>query len=257
MADEARRHWLKAALAGAGGLILAACSRTDRQAATQSLLAAGEAITHKVHRTIIPRSALAREFAPSSISSDFKANGTIRPQTPEYLALVADGFMTWRLLVDGLVDRPLALDLGQLRGEPARTQITRHDCVEGWSGIAQWSGARLGPLLDKAGLKPNARYVVFHCADDLAGSADGRDRYYESIDLVDAYHPQTILAYDMNGAPLGVPHGAPVRLRVERQLGYKQAKYVMRIEVVESLAHIGAGRGGFWEDRGYDWYAGV
>ena len=124
----------------------------------------------------------------------------------------------------------MALTLAQLRSLPARTQITRHDCVEGWSAIGKWSGARLGPLLDKAGLKPQARYIVFHCADTLDPNAPAAlGRYYESIDLIDAYHPQSILAYDMNGAPLAVKHGAPVRLRVERQLGYKHAKYVMRI----------------------------
>ena len=136
---------------------------------------------------------------------------------------------------------------------PSRTQITRHDCVEGWSAIGQWTGVPLGRLLGEAGLRPAARYVVFHCADDFDGSL-----YYESIDLADAHHPQTILAYAMNGAPLPIGHGAPLRLRVERQLGYKQAKFVMRLEVVASLAAIGAGKGGYWEDAiGYDWYAGI
>ncbi len=112
-------------------------------------------------------------------------------------------------------------------------------------------------MLNRAGLKANARYIVFHCADTLEQTLDGTGRYYESIDLVDAFHPQTILAYDMNGAQLPVEHGAPVRLRVERQLGYKMAKYVMRVEAVEGFAPLGRGRGGFWEDRGYEWYAGI
>ena len=103
---------------------------------------------------------------------------------------------------------------------------------------------------------PNARYIVFHCADNLGGPGDG-GKYYESIDLFDAFHPQTILAHTMNGQPLATPHGAPIRLRVERQLGYKQAKYVMAIEVTDRLDHIGSGKGGFWEDRGYEWYAGI
>jgi DMSO/TMAO reductase YedYZ molybdopterin-dependent catalytic subunit len=136
---------------------------------------------------------------------------------------------------------------------PSRTQITRHDCVEGWSAIGKWKGAELTPLLQSVGLKPEARYLVFHCADTLEPGA----RYYESIDLIDAFHPQTILAYDMNDAALTVPHGAPIRLRVERQLGYKHAKYVMRIEAVSSYASIAGGNGGFWEDRGYAWYAGI
>ena len=140
---------------------------------------------------------------------------------------------------------------------PSRTQITRHDCVEGWSVIGKWTGARLGPLLERAKIKPQARYLVFYCADngdDVAAWA----KYYESIDLIDAYHEQTILAYALNDEPLPVAHGAPVRLRVERQLGYKHAKFVMRIEAVDSFAHIGQGNGGFWEDlAGYEWYAGI
>ena len=136
---------------------------------------------------------------------------------------------------------------------PARSQITRHDCVEGWSAIGKWTGVPLGHLLTEAGLQPQARYLVFHCADDFSGTA-----YYESIDLIDAFHPQTILAYGMNDADLPIGHGAPLRLRVERQLGYKHAKFVMRVEAVASLAGIGAGKGGFWEDASnYDWYAGI
>ena len=163
------------------------------------------------------------------------------------------GFADWKLKIDGLVDRPTELTLAELRNLPSRTQITRHDCVEGWSAIGKWTGTQLGPLLQSVGLKLDARYLVFHCADTL-----GRDGlYYESIDLIDAFHPQTILAYDMNGAALTEPHGAPLRLRVERQLGYKHAKYVMRIEVVSSVATMRGGRGGFWEDLGYEWYAGI
>ena len=143
--------------------------------------------------------------------------------------------------------------LADLRALAARTQITRHDCVEGWSAIGQWTGVPLGEVLKAAGLAANARYIVFHCADNL----DGQGLYYESIDLFDAFHPQTILAYAMNGRPLQIGHGAPVRLRVERQLGYKHAKFVMRIEAAESLAAFGYGKGGFWEDRGYAWYAGI
>ena len=136
---------------------------------------------------------------------------------------------------------------------PARTQITRHDCVEGWSAIGQWTGPRLKPILALAGLRDSARYLVFHCADRF-----GSTPYYESIDLIDALHPQTILAWMLNGRPLDVPHGAPVRLRVERQLGYKHAKYVQRIQAVASLDGIGRGKGGYWEDvAGYEWYAGI
>jgi DMSO/TMAO reductase YedYZ molybdopterin-dependent catalytic subunit len=136
---------------------------------------------------------------------------------------------------------------------PSRTQITRHDCVEGWSCIGKWKGVPLGVLLDHARLLPGARYIVFHCADTM----DDGGRYYESVDLIDAFHPQTILAYEMNDRVLPIPHGAPLRLRDERQLGYKMAKYVMRVEAVASLASLAGGKGGYWEDRGYEWYAGI
>jgi DMSO/TMAO reductase YedYZ molybdopterin-dependent catalytic subunit len=140
---------------------------------------------------------------------------------------------------------------------PSRTQITRHDCVEGWSAIAKWQGVQLGRVLEAAGLAPGARYVVFHCADELEQTLDGSGRYYESIDLFDAWHPQTLLAYAMNNRPLPVAHGAPLRLRVERQLGYKHAKYLMRLEVVSGFDRLWGGKGGYWEDRGYEWYAGI
>ncbi len=137
---------------------------------------------------------------------------------------------------------------------PSRTQITRHDCVEGWSAIGKWKGARLGALLERVGPQPAARYLVFHCADPMD---DNGTLYYESIDLEDARHPQTLLAYELNDRPLPIANGAPIRLRVERQLGYKMAKYVMAIELVDSFRHIGGGKGGYWEDQGYEWHAGI
>jgi DMSO/TMAO reductase YedYZ molybdopterin-dependent catalytic subunit len=250
-----RRNWLKGAAALAG-LALAACDRAVQSPLAQQTVRMAEGLTRRVQRGLFPRAALAQEFSPADISLDFRANGTINPRDADYVALRDAGFEGWRLVVDGLVARPLSLSMAELRALPARTQITRHDCVEGWSSIGQWSGARLSAVLERAGLKPQARYIVFHCADTLdPGAADGR--YYESLDLEDAFHEQTILAYDMNGAALPVKHGAPLRLRVERQLGYKHAKYVMRIEAVESFAQIGRGHGGFWEDRGYEWYAGI
>jgi DMSO/TMAO reductase YedYZ molybdopterin-dependent catalytic subunit len=252
-----RRGWLKAAVASAGALVLAACDKITQNPKSIGFLAGAENLTRRAQRLVVDRKALAREFQPSQISSDFRPNGSISPGDADYRALMAKGFADYRLVIDGLVERPLSLSLAELRAQPSRTQITRHDCVEGWSSIGKWSGARLGPLLDRAGLKKNARYVVFHCADTLEETLDGSGQYYESIDLVDAYHPQTILAYAMNDRPLPVAHGAPVRLRVERQLGYKHAKYVMRLEVVDDFSHIARGKGGFWEDRGYEWYAGI
>jgi DMSO/TMAO reductase YedYZ molybdopterin-dependent catalytic subunit len=253
-----RRSWLRGAVASFGALWLTACDRLNLDPRFTYLLRKGEGWTKAAQRMVTDRKALAAEFTAAEISPDFKANGTMRPQDPEYAALLADGFSTYRLVVDGLVEQPLSLSLADVRALPARSQITRHDCVEGWSSIGQWKGAKLSALLDRAKLKPEARFIVFWCFDTLDPSAtDGAGRYYESIDLIDAYHPQTILAYQMNGATLPVRHGYPLRLRVERQLGYKHAKYVMRIEVVDRLDHLGRGEGGFWPDRGYQWYAGI
>ncbi len=253
-----RRGWLKAAAASLTGLILAGCDKFAESPRVVNVLAAAEGVNRTVQRLLQSRRTLAPEFSEAAISSDFRANGTIRPQDADYRAMADAGFQDWRLVVDGLADHPLSLTMDQVRALPARTQITRHDCVEGWSSIAKWKGARLTPLLALAGLKPSARYIVLYCADTFDASApEGRRKYYESFDMVDAMHPQTILAYEMNGQPLAIPHGAPLRLRAERHLGYKQAKYIMRIEAVDRLDHIGGGKGGFWPDRGYEWYAGI
>jgi DMSO/TMAO reductase YedYZ molybdopterin-dependent catalytic subunit len=249
-----RRSWIARAGAAVGVLALAACQRG--QTISESLRVSAEALTRRSQRLLIPRDALAPEYAADDISAFFKPNGSIDPAASDYVALRDGGFADYRLVVDGLVERPLSLSLADLRSRPARTQITKHDCVEGWTAIGQWTGVRLETLLDEARLKPEARYIVFHCFDALTQTEDG-PRYYESIDLVDARHPQTILAYDMNGETLGVPHGAPLRLRVERQLGYKQAKYIRRIEAVDSFEAMPGPRGGYWPDRGYEWYAGI
>jgi DMSO/TMAO reductase YedYZ molybdopterin-dependent catalytic subunit len=252
-----RRGWLQAGLASASALALGACDQITNNPKGIAVLQSAEGLTRRAQRLFVERKALAREFPASDISPDFKPNGSIDPSDPDYVALKVKGFADYRLAVDGLVEKPLSLSLAELRAMPARSQITRHDCVEGWSSIGKWTGARLGPLLDRAGLKKSARYIVFHCGDTLEQTLDGSGQYYESIDLIDAYHPQTILAYDMNDQVLPVPHGAPLRLRVERQLGYKHAKYIMRIEAVDDLTRLGRGKGGFWEDRGYEWYAGI
>jgi DMSO/TMAO reductase YedYZ molybdopterin-dependent catalytic subunit len=255
-----RRKFLALGALGFGALGFGAAKafsgRLDDVPDWNALISNAEHLTYGAQR-LLGRNALAREFPASDISPDFKVNGTRRPDTPDYEALLADNFASWRLKVDGLVVNRLSLSLADLRALPQRTQITRHDCVEGWSAIGQWSGAPLAEILRRAVLLPSARFVVFHCADFYERAADGTGRYYESIDLVDAFHPQTLLALSLNGQALSVGHGAPARLRVERQLGYKQAKYVMRIELAERLDGIGRGKGGFWPDRGYEWYAGL
>ncbi len=233
--------------------LLGGCDKLNQSPGFVKLLGSAEGLTMRAQRLVSDRSALAREFSAAEMSPVFRTNGTRLPTTVLYEGLLASNFADWRLVVDGLVARPLALSLADLRAMPARTQITRHDCVEGWSAIGKWTGTPLKLLLDRAGMSGRARYIVFHCADQLRGGA-----YYESVDLVDALHPQTILAWGMNDGMLSVAHGAPLRLRVERQLGYKQAKYVMRVEAVESLAGIGQGKGGYWEDvANYQWYAGI
>jgi DMSO/TMAO reductase YedYZ molybdopterin-dependent catalytic subunit len=248
-----RRRLLGAGALGAGGLILSGCDRLNASPAFRGLLESAEGLHMRSQRLIAGRETLVREYSQADMSPVFRANGTREVADGMYQANLAAGFAQWALAVDGLVRRPLALPLTALMALPQRAQITRHDCVEGWSAIGKWQGPQLSRVLAMAGLLPAARYVVFHCADRY-----GAAPYYESIDLVDAFHPQTILAWRMNGAPLAEAHGAPLRLRVERQLGYKHAKYVMRIEVRSSLAGLHGGKGGLWEDRaGYEWYAGI
>jgi DMSO/TMAO reductase YedYZ molybdopterin-dependent catalytic subunit len=241
--------------AGAGGLMLAGCDKLSASPSFLRVLATAESWNMNLQRALVGRNRLAREFSKADISPTFKANGSFTGSGDEYRRLADGGFSDYQLKLEGLVRHPLSLSLAELRALPSRSQITRHDCVEGWSAIGGWTGTPLGLLLKSAQLLPQARYIVFHCFDDLGGGDTGL--YYESIDLNDAFHPQTILAYDMNGAPLSEPHGAPLRLRLERQLGYKMAKYIKSIEAVSSFANIGSGRGGFWEDRGYQWYAGI
>ena len=316
-----RRGFLTAAAGLVGAASLGGCERIADSDWGRRTLKLGEDANMFVQRLALSPASLAREFPESEVSPWFKPNGTTDPQDKDYKALAARNFEGFKLRIVGLVERPQDFSLTDLRALPARTQITRHDCVEGWSAIGKWTGVPLAALLEKAGLRREARYVVFHCADTMefaeddseepaadetassdkkaeaggeaeddkpvdpkktgnpgmqarpvgaenqaseseAADADAQQggtpiRYYESIDLVDAYHPQTILAYDLNGKPLPVSNGAPLRLRVERQLGYKHAKYVMRLEVAATLDAFGDGNGGYWEDRGYEWYAGI
>jgi DMSO/TMAO reductase YedYZ molybdopterin-dependent catalytic subunit len=262
-----RRHALSIGAVGSG-LALSGCGKTavgdllDGDPGFRRVLDQAEGWTLASQRFLLRGGAMAREYKSSDISPRFKANGTLHPGGDAYARALEENFAHWRLTVDGMVTRPLSLSVADIRRLPARTQITRHDCVEGWSAIGQWTGVPLGLLLKAAGVFPQAKYAVFHCADNLEGEpAKGGEQapgqYYESIALVDAFHPQTLIAHSMNGAPLDVAHGAPLRLRVERLLGYKQAKYVQRIQLTDRLTGLYGERGGYWEDRGYDWYAGI
>jgi DMSO/TMAO reductase YedYZ molybdopterin-dependent catalytic subunit len=254
--NQSRRVFVLRSLGVLGTVLISGCDRLGRTDWFQGLLSAGESLSRTAHKALLPRSAMAQEFSEAHLTGFFRSNGTSNPEDPAYQALATQGFSDWTLVVDGLVATPLRLSLAQLRAMPKRTQITRHDCVEGWSAIAKWSGVPLKQVIDAARPHPNARFVVFHCADPMEGP--GTARYYESIDMEDAFHPQTILAYDLNDKQLPIANGAPLRLRVERQLGYKHAKYLSRIELVESLDAIRGGKGGYWEDGyGYQWYAGI
>jgi DMSO/TMAO reductase YedYZ molybdopterin-dependent catalytic subunit len=231
---------------------LAGCAQTANavnESAVHGLLTSAE----RLNEAVIGTRGRAKLYGEADIDREFRTNGFDAPDDSQYRALSAEGFSRYRLVVDGTVERPLALGLGQLRALRSLSEITRHDCVEGWSAIGKWSGVPLHAVLTLAKPRVDARYVIFHCLD----RAPEGSPYYESLDLVQAAHPQTLLALDLNGRPLDPAHGAPVRLRVPTQLGYKSAKWVSRVELAPSLAPVHGGRGGYWEDQGYEWYAGI
>lgn len=249
-----RRVFLLRAIASGSVLLLAGCERLSRSEWFPRVLDSAEKLTQATQHLIAPRGAMAQEFTAADLSPQFRSNGTSNPENPQYQALAANHFADYRLQVGGLVARPAAFSLTDLHSLPSRTQITRHDCVEGWSAIGKWKGTPLSAVLDLVQPRPQARYAVFYCADPMDEQGT---RYYESIGMDDARHPQTILAYELNDQPLPIANGAPIRVRIERQLGYKMAKYIMGIQLVDSFANIGGGRGGYWEDQGYEWYAGI
>jgi DMSO/TMAO reductase YedYZ molybdopterin-dependent catalytic subunit len=255
-----RRTLLTSAVLGGSGLLLGSCNildGLDRDSSVRDVLESANNLTYRVQRALAGPDALAEEFTEADIRQPQRPNGITNPDDEDYKAFLTNNFIDWRLEVSGLVEKPLSYSLAQLQAMPSRTQITRHDCVEGWSCIAKWSGVPLSLVLDEAAPKPSARYVVFYCMDTIEQDLSGSFKYYGSIDLIDARHPQTILAYGMNGRPLPVENGAPLRVRVERQLGYKMPKFLRKIELVESFAAIGMGHGGYWEDNGYEWYGGI
>jgi len=256
-----RRSFLTASAAGVSSLALAGCDQFDflgqRDHAVRDFLERANSLTYAGQRALVPQQALARTYDESEIRQPQRPNGSTDPQTSDYLALKANNFADYRLRISGLVETPLSFSLDELRNMPGQSQVTRHDCVEGWSCIGEWSGPQLSLVLAAAVPRPKARYAVFHCADPMTVEGDPDHYYYESLELSEAMHPQTILAHRLNGKILDVPHGAPVRLRAERQLGYKQPKYLQRIVLTETLQGIGGGKGGYWEDQGYEWYAGI
>lgn len=232
---------------------LAACSpigtALNNNDSMRNLLNAAESLNHRV----IGTHGLAREYHDADVDREFRLNSLPTPGDATYHRYLGDGFRSYRLVVDGAVERRTALTLPQIASLGQVTQITRHDCVEGWSAIGKWSGVRLSEVLALVKPRSDARFVVFHCMD----RDDQGQPYYESLDLAQAMHPQTLLTTHLNDKPLDADHGAPVRLRIATQLGYKSAKWVHRIEIVGSFATIYAGKGGYWEDQGYEWYAGI
>lgn len=256
-----RRSFLRHASIGTAALGLGGCdvfdSLNDTDNAVRNIVEKANDLTYRVQRLLGGAHTLAPEYSQADILQSQHPNGVTAPPDADYQALSSAGFADYKLKVIGLVERPLELSRENLMAMPSQTQITRHDCVEGWSCIAKWTGPRLATVLNEAKPKMEARYVVFHCYDTIENSLSGAIKYYESIDMIDAYHPQTILAYGLNDKPLPVANGAPLRVRVERQLGYKMAKYVHTIELVSSFTSFGDGNGSYWADRGYDWYAGI
>lgn len=214
---------------------------------TGLLYAPGEALTAVTQKLLTARSH-AREFRRDQISPKPFGTGRIGKNDTEYLRMRENGFADWRIQVEGKVARPRAVSLADLQGYPASSQITQLVCEEGWSYIAEWKGVALSHLLQLAGAKPEARYVAFFTR---------QKGWWDSLDMEEALHPQTLIAYEMNGAAIPVEHGGPMRLRVPRQLGYKSLKFVNRIVVADSLQGIEDGSGSGAVSGGYSWYAGI
>jgi DMSO/TMAO reductase YedYZ molybdopterin-dependent catalytic subunit len=244
-----RRRAIVAGLTSIGGLAVARWP-PDLPPTYGNLLRAGDTLTYAAHRALLPAQSLVREYGVADLTS-FPATGTTDPGVSvksklgdEYRRWQAGAFADWRLLVEGRVARPRAFSLADLKALPSRTQITRHTCEEGWTAIGQWTGVPLAAVLDAVGILPSARFVVLHSVDD----------WVDSLDMNDALHPQTLLAYGMNGGDLPIAHGAPVRLRLERQLGYKSMKYVRRLVVADRFDDGGTSGS---IQNGWAWYTGI
>lgn len=257
-----RRKLIKAGLAaaaGASGLGVAA-GLANRYGLIPpdhgGIFGIGETLTYAAQRVLTSGQSLAREFSRSEISKVTPVNGP-PPESESYQRLRSDGFRDWRLSIDGLVARPSSLSLEELRRLPARSQITLHACEEGWSFIAEWTGVQLSYILDLVGARPEAKYVVFFPFAQVDQRTRNTFVWWDSLDMADALHPQTLLAYGMNSQELPTEHGAPVRLRVARQLGYKSIKYLSRITVTDTMDKFGKGVGGQNAEVGYSWYAGI
>lgn len=228
------------------GVLTAAGMKMPLPPATRGVFGVSDALTYAAHKALLVNQPLARELGREHITPKFPVNGP-SPQEPGYLAAAANGFADWRLPVEGLIARPASLSLGYLKGLPARTQVTQQSCEEGWSAVAEWTGVPLSKVLHELGAAASARYVLFETTDG----------WWDSLDMDDALHPQTLLAYGMNGGDLPVAYGAPLRLRVERQLGYKNLKYLSRMLVTDRVDNIRDGTGSGSFGASFPWYAGI
>jgi len=206
----------------------------------------GETLTYAAQR-LLGGHAMAREFSQSEISANPFAN-EVDPLGDEFKRLQAGDFAEWRLTVDGMAARPTTFSLAEIKSFPVRSQITMIGCEEGWTYVAEWAGVPLSYILDRVGALPQVRYVVYRSF---------QPDWWESVDMSDALHPQTVIAHRMNGAELPVPFGGPLRLRVPRQLGYKNVKYITHLTLTDNLKSFGKGTGGAGSDGGYAWYAGI
>jgi DMSO/TMAO reductase YedYZ molybdopterin-dependent catalytic subunit len=203
-------------------------------------------LNYAAQRLLAPHS-LAREFPLSQISKRPVEN-EVAPPSDAFKRLQAGGFADWRLSVDGMVARPTSFSISDLKSFPSRSQTTLLACEEGWSYIAQWIGAPLSHVLDAVGIRPEAKYVVYFSM---------QSDWWDSIDMTDATHPQTFLTYGFNGGELPVASGGPLRMRVPRQLGYKNVKFINRLTVTDDLKKFGKGLGSASPEGGYAWYAGI
>jgi DMSO/TMAO reductase YedYZ molybdopterin-dependent catalytic subunit len=252
MSNFSRRKLITTGLAAAAGVVgLGAAERIAQRYGLippdhGGIYGLGETLTYASQR-LLTRHSLAREFSRSQISNPPLAN-EMPPLNDAYKRLQAGGFADWRLAVDGMVARPASFSLDQLKSYPSHTQITMLQCEEGWSYIAEWHGVPLSHVLDAVGTLPQARYVVYYSIDP---------DWWESIDMADALHPQTFLAYGMNGRELPVGNGGPLRLRLPRQLGYKSVKFITHLTVTGNLKGFGKGLGSASPEAGYAWYAGI
>jgi DMSO/TMAO reductase YedYZ molybdopterin-dependent catalytic subunit len=251
MSKISRRKMVLGGIAAAGGATgLGVAARTAQRCGLVppdhgGIYGLGETLNYAVHR--LTSQSMAREFPRSKISKVPFANETA-PPSAAFQRLQAGGFADWRMAVDGMVERPGSFSLAELKKFPPRSQITHLACEEGWSYIAEWTGAPLSHVLDAIGVHPNSRYVVYFSIEH---------NWWDSIDMTDAHHPQTLLAYGLNGGELPVPNGGPLRMRLPRQLGYKSVKYITRLTVTDNLENFGKGMGSSAPEEGYAWYAGI